>query len=261
MPEPAILTERDGGTLRIVLNRPATRNALDPELGESLAAALRDASADESVRVVVLTGSGTSFCAGARLDTVLAASERGDATATSATFAVAEQVYRALLATRPPTIAAVNGYALAGGAGIVSACDLAIAAEHAQLGYPEVRLGLMPGMVMGLLVRLVGFRTALDLALSGRRIGAAEAARIGLVNEVVQSDRLAARASQLAHDLATLSPTAVSAIKRWAWTVGDLSLERALSHGRDVSTLCALTEDARAGMRGFLERRVVSGES
>lgn len=252
MNEPPVLVTRDGAVGRITLNRPAQRNALDAELAGALAGAVAELSADPAVRVLVLAGAGPAFCAGARLDALLAASERGDVAAASASFAVVEQVYRALLSTRPPTIAAVQGPALAGGAGIVSACDFAIAAEGATFGYPEIQLGLTPGMVLTLLVRLIGLRAALDLALTGRRIGAEDAARIGLVTEVVPPERLEARVGELAGQLAGLSPAAVTATKRWVWTLAEAG--RLLDQGRDLSTLHALSEEARTRMRAFFER-------
>jgi methylglutaconyl-CoA hydratase len=170
---------------------------------------------------------------------------------------VVEQVYRALLAARPPVIAAVNGPALAGGAGIVGACDLAIGSERASLGYPEILLGLVPGMVMTLLVRQAGLRAALDLALTGRRVGADEALRLGLLTEVVPPERLDARVDELARQLVALSPGAVAATKRWAWTVAEAG--QLMEQGRDLSTLVALSEEARQGMRAFFDRSARSG--
>jgi enoyl-CoA hydratase/carnithine racemase len=161
-------------------------------------------------------------------------------------------VYRALLAARPPLIAAVNGPALAGGAGIVGACDFAIGSDRASLGYPEILLGLVPGMVMTLLVRQAGLRAALDLTLTGRRVSADEAQRLGLLTEVVPPEQLESRADALARQLAGLSPAAVAATKRWAWTLTDAA--RLMEQGRDLSTLLALSEDARKGMRAFFDR-------
>jgi methylglutaconyl-CoA hydratase len=252
MAEPPVIVSRADGVVQIVLNRPERRNALDPELAGALAESIRAASDDPAVRVVVLAGAGRAFCAGAQLDALLAASEQGDVTGAEASFGVVEQVYRALLAARPPVIAMVNGPALAGGAGIVSACDFAIASTEAAVGYPEIVLGLVPGMVMTILVRLVGVRAALDLTLTGRRVSAEEAARIGLVNEVVAPERLALRVDELAHQLAALSPAAVAATKRWAWTLAEVGGQ--LEQGRDLSTLLALTDEARSGMRSFFER-------
>src|SRR6187455_2566189 len=110
-----VLVGRDGGVVTLTLNRPGQRNALDPEVAGALTAAVEAASADPDVRVIVLTGAGSAFCAGAKLDALLVASERGDVDGVRASFGVIEQMYRALLAARPPLIAAVNGAALAGG--------------------------------------------------------------------------------------------------------------------------------------------------
>jgi methylglutaconyl-CoA hydratase len=167
-------------------------------------------------------------------------------------------VNRALLAARPPVIAAVNGPALAGGAGIVGACDFAVASAGASLGYPEILLGLTPGMVMTLLVQQAGIRAALDLALTGRRVPADEALRLGLLTEVVPPEQLEARADQLAHQLAGLSPGAVAATKRWAWTLAEGG--RLMDQGRDLSTLTALSEEARSGMRAFFDRTARRGQ-
>jgi methylglutaconyl-CoA hydratase len=252
VPDSPVLVRRDDGVVTLTLNRPGQRNALDPELAGALAAAIETASADPDVRVIVVTGAGSAFCAGAKLDALLAASERGDVDGVRDSFGVIERVYRALLAARPPLIAAVNGAALAGGAGIVGCCDLAIASENASLGYPEVLLGLVPGMVLTLLVQQAGPRAALDLALTGRRAPSEEALRLGLLTEVVPADRLEGRVGELARQLAGLSPDALAATKRWTWSLAEGG--RLLEQGRDLSTLLALTEDARAGMRAFFER-------
>ena len=201
-----------------------------------------------------MTGAGSAFCAGAKLDGLLAAVEQGDSGATGAYFGAIEEIYRALLGARPPTIAMVNGYALAGGCGVATACDVVIASDRAQFGYPEVHLGLAPGMVMVLLFRLVGFRLGLELALTGRRVAADEAARIGLINRVVPHDELEPSVRVMADQLAGLSPSALALIKRAAWALPDLDLPRGLDYARDLSTLCALTPDAEAGMARFLDR-------
>ena len=247
-----VLVQERAGIVTLTLNRPDRRNALDPGLAGALVAAVDAAAADPGVRVVVITGAGRAFCAGAKLDALLGASERGDVDGVRASFGVVEQVYRSLLAVSKPLIAAVNGPALAGGAGIVSACDFAIGSEDASLGYPEILLGLTPGMVMTLLVRQAGLRVALDLSLTGRRVGAEEAVRLGLLNEVVPADRFQARIDDLAGQLAALSPGALAATKRWAWTLAES--DRLLAQGRDLSTLLALSDDARAGMRAFFDR-------
>ena len=254
MTEPAVIVAREGAVARLTLNKPDQRNALDAELAGALATAIRRASDDADVRAIVLTGAGTAFCAGAKLDGLLEASERGDSSAVAATFGAVEDVYRALLAARPPTIAAVNGYALAGGAGVATLCDVVIVSDRAQLGYPEILLGLAPGMVMAFLFRLVGHRVGLELALTGRRVPADEAVRIGLANAVAAHAELDAEVAKLAGQLVALSPTALALTKRWAQALGEMDLSTAIRQGRDVSTLAALTPDARSGIQEFLQR-------
>jgi enoyl-CoA hydratase/carnithine racemase len=251
-PDPPVLTDRNGGVARLTLNRTGQRNALDPELAGALVAAVEAVAATPETRVIVLAGAGSAFCAGAKLDALLAASEAGDVAGVRASFAVIERVYRALLAVPQPLIASVDGPALAGGSGIVGVCDLAIASERASFGYPEVLLGLTPGMVLTLLVKQAGLRAALDLALTGRRVGAGEALRLGLVTEVVPPEQLGSRVDALAGQLAALSPGALAATKRWAWTLAEAP--DLLDQGRDLSTLLALSADARVGMRAFFER-------
>jgi methylglutaconyl-CoA hydratase len=250
--DPPVLVNQRDRVVTLTLNRPAQRNALDPELADAFATAVDAASNDPEVRVIVITGAGRAFCAGAKLDRLLDASERGDVDGVRSSFGVVEQVYTSLLAARPPLIAAVNGPALAGGAGIVSACDFAIGSTDASLGYPEILLGLIPGMVMTLLVHQAGLRVALDLTLTGRRVAAEEVVRLGLLNEVVAADRLSARVDELARQLAGLSPGAVAATKRWAWTLAEA--DRLMTQGRDLSTLLALSDEARSGMRAFFDR-------
>ncbi len=251
---PPVLADRLGPALRLTLNRPAARNALEPDLARALVEEIRTATDDQAVRVVVLTGAGSAFCAGAKLDGLLSAVEAGDAERTGAYFGAIEEVYRTILACPVPVIGMVNGYALAGGCGVATACDIVVASDRAQFGYPEVQLGLAPGMVMALLFRLVSFRLGLELALTGRRVSAQEAARIGLINRVVPHDQLEASVAEAVTQLAGLSPSALALIKRTAWALPDLDLPRALGYARDLSTLCALTPDARAGMARFLKR-------
>ncbi len=254
MSDHLVLASRQGSVARLVLNRPSVRNALDPDLARALVEAIRRASDDPATRVIVLTGAGDAFCAGARLDGLLEAVRAGDSARTGAYFRAIEQVYHSILDARPPTIAMVNGHALAGGCGVATACDVVIASDRAQLGYPEVQLGLAPGMVMALLFRLVGFRLGLELALTGRRVSPEEAARIGLINRVVPHAELEANVQAMAEQLAALSPSALALTKRTAWSLPSLDLRQALSHGRDVSTVCAHTPDAQAGIARFLAR-------
>ncbi|MFN8523848.1 MAG: enoyl-CoA hydratase/isomerase family protein [Chloroflexota bacterium] len=252
--DPPVLVDAGGPVARLTLNRPSRRNALDGELAPALVSAIQEASAHSSTRVIILTGAGSAFCAGADLAGLARDAATGDSGLTGSHFARVEPVYRALIGTPQPTIAMINGFALAGGCGIATACDIAIASESAELGYPEVHLGLAPAMVMVLLFRLVGFRAGLELALSGRRIPASEAATLGLINRAVPSGELEPTVLRTAEALLGHSGTALATIKRAAWSLPDLDISRGLSAARDLSTLCALSPEAVTGMQAFLAR-------
>src|SRR3954449_4981017 len=175
-----VLVEKQSPQISIItLNRPERRNALTIELMTELTAAIATPGADPSQRILILRGAGKAFCTGLDLE---------EAAITEKAHASAEMVGRMLLAlanTRLVTIAAVHGAAVAGGAGIMSACDFVIAAERTKIGYPEVRRGLVPGLVMTFLRRQVGERNMRELLFSGESIDAARAKEIGLVNRVV----------------------------------------------------------------------------
>src|SRR5580765_4421293 len=176
-------------TAVLTLNRPDKRNALSRGLIAELSAAVDRAAADPAVRCVILTGAGTAFCAGMDLDEL-----RGTLTATGdqvwADAHALSSLYDRLYTLPKPTITAVNGAAVAGGAGFVTVCDLAVAVPAAKFGYPEVRRGLVAAMVMPHLLRHVGERAARWMLLAGELIDAAEAKRIGLINEVVEPGKL-----------------------------------------------------------------------
>ena len=236
----------------ITLDRPGKRNALSRALIADLAAAFRRAASDPAARAVVLTGKGPAFCAGMDLDelrgTVGAGSDLvwDDAAKLSALY---EQIY----SLDKPTVAAVNGAAVAGGAGLVTVCDLAVAADRAKFGYPEVRRGLVAAMVLPHLLRHVGERTARWLLLSGELIAAAEAARVGLVNEVVPPVQLMGTAFAWCDSLAAGGPKALATTKallrrcsRQAVGVDDLT--RASAEPR-------LTDECRGGLAAFFDKR------
>jgi enoyl-CoA hydratase len=244
---------RDGSVLTLTLSREPQRNSLSPTLLTGLVAALRRADGDSSVRVVVLTGAGErAFCAGGDLgaglmdDGFLGAHEGrrryGDLLSLLATF-------------EKPTIARVNGLALAGGLGLVCACDLAIAADDAQFGTPEVNVGLFPYMVTALLHRAIAPKHAMELVLTGRRIDAAEAARIGLVNRAVPRSELDASVAQLAKELASKSPAILRLGKRALAKTADAPLGTALELLAAQLSINSLAEDAAEGVAAFLEKR------
>ncbi len=251
---PSDLQEEDRGSARwLVLSRPAQRNALTPGLVAALRGALFRADADAAVRAICITGAGEkAFCSGADLsgalasDGLLAAHE-------------ARRAYAALLAdfTRlgKPVVACVNGAVLAGGLGLLASCDLAIAADDATFGAPEVDVGLFPYMALAPLSRCIGRRAALELVLTARRLDAAEAKSIGLINRSVPRGTLVARTQELLETLAAKSPAALRLGRRAFYATQDLPYEQQLEALCAQLSLNALAEDALEGVSAFLEKR------
>ena len=244
----------DGPVSLLTLNRPDRRNALSRALMRELEDELGRAAHEPKVRAVVLTGEGPVFCSG--MDLKEAARGRDDAEAEQ--FAVATlQEYADLLQrlhTLPrPTIAALNGDALAGGAGLMSACDFAIASESARIGYPEVHRGLVPSVVMFDLTRLIGDRRARQLLLAGELIEAATAYQWGLISQVTSPDRCVAEAIRLGKEMVRLGPQAVATIKRQLDEAQ--GRPRSLRGAAAVSAAIRVSEEAQEGIRAFLEKR------
>jgi len=240
----------------IILNRPEKRNALSRKLIAELEQALDDLYQQRSVRAVIVTGAGTSFCAGMDLDEMLATSNQDNAQQKWQEDAC---VYRDLLEQMlrfgKPLIAAVNGPAVAGGAGLVLACDLVVAAETARFGLPEPLRGIVAGLVAPLLAFRLGGSQAARLLLLPELIDATEAHRIGLYHEVVPEDRTWARAVELAKSSARAAPEALQLTKRMLnETIGE-HLFTLLGAGAAVSATARTTEAAQEGLAAFLEKR------
>jgi enoyl-CoA hydratase/carnithine racemase len=251
-----ILYEVQGATARITLNRPEKRNPLGPTTIGELLHALDCAKDDAAVRVIVLTGAGKVFSAGGDLSsmgsggTPLQAS--GSASTKPGTFV---DLNLALTRVGKPTIAMVNGHALAGGLGLVVACDVAIAADDAQLGTPEINVGLWPMMIMATIFRNVPRKRGLELIMTGDKISAAQAAELGLITRAVPRDRLQAEVDALAEKLAGKSPVVMRMGLEAFYRVQDLELEPALQYLQGQLVAVLGTEDAREGLMAFLEKR------
>jgi len=237
----------------VTLDRPEALNAISTELALELAAAVEPLGVDPEVRAVVLTGAGErAFCVGADLKQRAGFDDHG-------WFVQREAFRRGFAAVRRcplPTVAAVAGFALGGGTELALACDLVVAAEDATFGLPEVRLGLVPaGGGTQLLARRVGRSAARDLVLTGRRVGAAEALALGLVDRVVPPGAVLAAATALAAEIAANAPTAVRMAK-WALEVGaDLPLEAAMEVEDQAWRRAVLSEDRREGIAAWVEKR------
>jgi methylglutaconyl-CoA hydratase len=241
-----------GGVLTLTLDRPDKRNALSAALVEAMHAALERADLDAEVRVVMLRGAGKDFCAGADLEELLASA---DATLAEneATALRLGSLFGRIRALPKPVLAVVHGRALAGGAGLVTACDLALAGAGAQLGYPEIQRGFVPAMVMVLLRRAAGEKAALDLVLTGRLLGAEEARAAGLVSRVVPDAELDREAEALAGSLASASATALALTKQLYYQLDGRPLEEGVALGARVNALARQTPDFRAAIARFLQ--------
>ena len=242
-----------GGVLTLTLDRPEKRNALSLGLVEALHAALELADLDSEARVVVLRGAGKDFCAGADLDELLASADLTLAE-NEATALRLGALFGRMRALPKPVIAVVHGRALAGGAGLVTACDIAVAGAGAQLGYPEIQRGFVPAMVMTLLRRAAGEKAALDLVLTGRLLGAAEARAIGLVSRVVPDAELDREASALAGTLAAASPSALALTKQLFYQLDGRSVDDGVALGARINALARQTPDFRTAIAQFLKR-------
>jgi len=233
----------------ITIDRAARRNALSGAVCVALRQALERAGEDREALAIVLTGAGDqAFCAGA--DLMAAGGEP------PSHFA---RLYEDLLRTFPrvgkPVVARVNGHALGGGLGLVLACDLAVAAETATLGTPEVRVGLFPMMVMSLLFRHVGRKRGLELVFTGERVPATEARAIGIVNHVVPAAELDAATATLLGRIVEMSPSAIRLGRAAFFHVQDRPFDEALAHLRGQFEVNLTTEDAAEGIAAFLEKR------
>lgn len=238
---------------RLTIDREDRRNALSWSLIAELRRAVAVAKADAGVRVVVLTGAGTAaFCAGADLDGMAAGAPFDELHEGRGQLA---GLFRDLYDLGKPTIARVQGYALAGGFGLALACDLLVAADDAVFGTPEIGVGLWPHMITVPMIRAMAPKRALELMLTGRRVGAEEAARIGFVTQVVPVDQLDAAVDDLAAALVARSPAALRHGLASFYAVWDQDVDTSLRLLHPLLTLTASTEDAAEGIAAFAEKR------
>ncbi len=247
---PVVLIEKQSPQITVVtLNRPQRRNSLTIELLNELVASIKVASDQADERVLILRGSGAAFCTGLDLK------EAADRKKAHMTAELVAKALTTLAETRLVTIAAVHGAAVAGGAGIMSACDFVVAAEKTKIGYPEVRRGLVAGLVMTFLRRQIGERNMRELVLGGELIDAERAREIGLVNRVVAPDQLMIEAQKFADSVLQGAPNALTQTKRlieelWSTSVGE-DVDLALKHHMRARE----SAEAREGIAAFNERR------
>lgn len=248
-----LATATSGGVLTLTLDRAARRNALTGGMVQALHAALERADRDADVRVVVFRGAGADFSAGADLEELLASADREPADNERDALRLGT-LFTAIRSFPRPVVAIVRGRALAGGAGLATACDIVLCAESATLGYPEMQRGFVPAMVMTLLRRLAGEKAALDLVLTGRLIGADEALRLGLVSRVVPDPELDRAADELVAQLAAAAPSALALTKRLFMELDGRSFGEGIALGARANALARTTPEFRASIEQFLRR-------
>jgi methylglutaconyl-CoA hydratase len=248
-----VLYETDGAIARITLNRPEKRNALNDALIGGLKQALRQADENDAVRAIVITGAGADFCSGADLSALQKISESSitenleDASSLMNLFTLIRRV-------KMPVIAAVRGRALAGGCGLATACDMVLAETSARFGYPEVKIGFVPAMVMAILRRNVSEKQAFELITRGGEISAEEALRVGLVNRVYADEEFETEVENFARGFEKVSRSAVMLSKRLLYHMDGMTFDAALQSGVDVNTIARMTEDCQQGIARFLKK-------
>lgn len=248
-----VLTAVEDGVGRLTMNRPEVRNALSHTMVRELEMALGEFEAAPEVRAIVLSGAGDrAFCAGADLRGI---GDRGTTLQARESFSGLARILLTLSRMRTPVIAQVHGYALAGGCGLAAGCDVVIASDDATFGLPEIKVGLLPLIVMAPIMRAIGRKRALLMILSGEPVSAREAFDMGLVSRVVPRADLAREAGALATRLAGWSPNAVALAKEAAATIEDMEYGKSLGYLRDLITLVGLSDDAREGIAAFFEKR------
>ena len=243
----------DGCVARITMNRPEKRNALNEAVIAGIKEGLKRAGADNNVRAIVISGAGKDFCAGADLSALQkiagasVAENSDDARSLLELFLLIRQV-------QVPVIAAVTGRALAGGCGLASACDLVLASASARFGYPEVKIGFVPAMVMAILRRNVSEKRAFELITRGEEISAQQAKEFGLVNQVFNDETFSADVETYVKRFEELSKQAIALTKTLLYQMDGLAFVEALETGADVNVIARMSEDCQKGIARFLKK-------
>lgn len=249
-----VLSSLQGGVLTGTLNRPEKRNAIDTAMIDALHSLVERADLDQEVRVLALRGVGQDFCAGMDLTELLASADRTVEENRQAALHFGNLFVR-LRRLPKPTVAVVHGRALAGGCGLATACDVALAAESAQLGYPEVQRGFVPALVMNLLRRAVGEKIAFDLAATGRILTATQAAALGLVSRVYEDSDFEEQVTDMLRALAASSPSSLALTKQQFYQLDGMGFDEGIRLAADVNAVSRTTPDFRAALSTFLKGR------
>lgn len=250
-----IVYEVENSVASITLNRPEKRNALNEQLIAEIKRGLEQAAGDDSVRAIVISGAGKDFCSGADLSALQKIAQASvsdnaeDARSLLDLFVRMRQI-------PVPVVAAVKGRALAGGCGLATACDLVLASESARFGYPEVKIGFVPAMVLAILRRNVSEKQAFELITRGEEISAARAKEIGLVNQVFNDDSFETEVPAYVQRFTEVSKSAVALTKQLLYQVDGLAFLEALETGADVNVIARMTDACQQGIAQFLKPRI-----
>jgi methylglutaconyl-CoA hydratase len=248
-----VLYSIEGAVARITLNRPEKRNALNDAVISGIKEGLRNAAADKNVRVVVISGAGKDFCSGADLSALQRIAGASVAENSEDARSLLE-LFLLIRALQAPVVAAVTGRALAGGCGLATACDLVLASASARFGYPEVKIGFVPAMVMAILRRNVSEKRAFELITRGAEISADEAREFGLVNQVFADESFEADVRAYVSEFEKMSASAMGLTKTLLYQMDGLAFPEALETGADVNVIARLTEDCQQQVAKFLKR-------
>ena len=246
-----ILYTVENSIASIVLNRPEKRNALNEALIAEIKSSLERAAGDESVRAIVISGAGKDFCSGADLSALqkIARASMSDNAEDARSLL---DLFVRIRQIRVPVVAAVRGRALAGGCGLATACDLVLASETARFGYPEVKIGFVPAMVLAILRRNVSEKRAFELITRGEEIDAAYAKEIGLVNRVFSDNTFDKEVNSYLQRFTEVSSSSIALTKSLLYQVDELPFLEALETGADVNVIARMTEDCQQGIAKFL---------
>lgn len=248
-----VLYSVEGAVARVTLNRPEKRNALNDAVIAGIKEGLKKASKDERVRVVVISGAGKDFCSGADL-AALQKIANASVAENSEDARLLLDLFLLIRQLPIPVVAAVTGRALAGGCGLATACDLVLAASSARFGYPEVKIGFVPAMVMAILRRNVSEKRAFELITRGAEISADQAKLFGLVNHVFPEATFAEDVNQYVGEFEKMSASAISLTKTLLYQMDGMAFVEALETGADVNVIARLTDDCQQSIAKFLQK-------
>lgn len=248
-----ILTEQENAILTIILNRPEKRNALNDSLVNSLKNALRKAGTSESLRAILIKGAGKDFCSGADLSALQKIAE-SDVMENLADAENLMELFSMIRKIKIPVIASVHGRALAGGCGLATACDIVLASKSARFGYPEVKIGFVPAMVMAILRRNLSEKKSFELITQGFDFSSEEAEKFGLINRVFEDNDFEEHVKNYISVYEKVSRSAVILSKKLLYQIDGMTFDTALETGAEVNVIARLTTDCQHGIAKFLKR-------